>query len=44
VLGLSASTVGMLVSACGDEGEPTADTVSVPPMDQTKPAEITLYN
>jgi hypothetical protein len=34
-----------LVGACGDEGEPRRrHAVSVPPMDETKPEEITLYN
>ena len=42
VLGLSASAVGALAGACGEEEGGGGATV--PPMDETKPAEITLYN
>lgn len=45
VLGLSAGTVGALLGACGDEtATPEAPKAEMPPMDETKPAEITVYN
>jgi spermidine/putrescine transport system substrate-binding protein len=45
VLGLSATAVGALVGACGDEeATPGAATAEMPPMDETKPDEITVYN
>jgi spermidine/putrescine transport system substrate-binding protein len=43
VMGLSASAVGALAGACG-EGETTTDTATLPPMDETKPAEIVFFN
>jgi spermidine/putrescine transport system substrate-binding protein len=43
IMGLSAGAVGALAGACGDE-EPTPAESSAVPMDETKPAEITLYN
>lgn len=44
-LGLSASAIGPLVAACGDEaGEEAAVTRSLAPLDTTKPESILLYN
>jgi spermidine/putrescine transport system substrate-binding protein len=43
VMGLSASAVGTLAGACGTK-EPVSTGASVPPMDETKPSEITLFN
>ena len=43
LLGLSASAVGALAGACGT-GETATDTGSLPPMDETKPAEIVFFN
>ena len=43
VMGLSASAVGALAGACGTK-ETASTTGTVPPMDETKPSEITLYN
>jgi len=44
VMGLSASAVGALAGACGSSESTTTDTATVPPMDETKPSEITLFN
>jgi spermidine/putrescine transport system substrate-binding protein len=45
VLGLSATAVGALASACADEGpSPAPPTPGIEPMDETKPAEIVFYN
>jgi spermidine/putrescine transport system substrate-binding protein len=45
VLGLSAGVMGMLLGACGgDEENGAGGEASPPPMDETKPDEITLYN
>ena len=46
LLGLSASVVGGLAAACGegDGGGGGGDQTTLPPMDETKPSEITLYN
>ncbi len=43
LLGLSATAVGALAGACG-EGGTAGGAATVPPMDETKPAEITFYN
>jgi len=43
LLGLSASAVGALAGACGTGGEPAAGG-TVPPMDETKPSEVSFYN
>ncbi len=43
LMGLSATAVGALAGACG-EGTTTSDTATLPPMDETKPAEIVFYN
>ena len=43
VMGLSASAVGALAGACGTKTTPT-DTATLPPMDETKPADIVFYN
>lgn len=43
LLGLSAGAVGALAGACG-EAEPASTKGTVPPMDETKPAAITMYN
>jgi spermidine/putrescine transport system substrate-binding protein len=43
LLGLSASAVGALAGACGEE-EPESTAATIPPMDETMPAEIVLYN
>jgi spermidine/putrescine transport system substrate-binding protein len=43
LMGLSASAVGALAGACGTKKTAT-DTTTMPPMDETKPAEITLFN
>jgi len=42
-LGLSVSAVGALAGACGEETT-TGETATIPPMDETKPAEIVFYN
>jgi spermidine/putrescine transport system substrate-binding protein len=43
-MGLSVSALGTILAACGEE-TPTGETgASPPPMDQTKPEFITLYN
>ena len=46
VLGLSTSAVGTLAAACGSSGDggTAADTNTLPPMDETKPSQITFYN
>jgi spermidine/putrescine transport system substrate-binding protein len=45
VLGLSATAVGALAGACGDEGpSPAPSTPGIDPMDETKPAEVVFYN
>lgn len=44
ILGLSAGAVGALAGACGEESESGATVVELPVMDETKPAEITVYN
>ena len=46
VLGLSATAVGALAGACGGEGPSPSPspTGTVPPMDETMPAEIVFYN
>ena len=45
VLGLSATAVGALAGACGDEGpEPAPPTPGIDPMDETKPVEIVFFN
>lgn len=46
ILGLSAGTVGALAAACGESEEEGggAPAVEMPPMDETMPAEITVYN
>ena len=46
VLGLSTSAVGTLAAACGSSGNggTAADTNTLPPMDETKPSQITFYN
>jgi spermidine/putrescine transport system substrate-binding protein len=44
VLGLSAGAVGALAGACGGGDEASETAVTVPPMDETKPSEITVYN
>jgi spermidine/putrescine-binding protein len=43
LLGLSAGAVGALAGACGEE-EPASTKGTLPPMDKTKPAAITMYN
>ena len=43
VMGLSATAVGALAGACGTK-ETAAPEGEVPPMDETKPAEISFYN
>ncbi len=43
LLGLSVTAVGALAGACG-EGETPAPEGTLPPMDETKPSEVTLYN
>jgi spermidine/putrescine transport system substrate-binding protein len=43
VMGLSASAVGALAGACGEE-EVATDTATLPPMDETTPAEIVFFN
>ena len=44
VLGLSASAVGALAAACGGSSGTAAETETVQPMDESKPAEVTFYN
>jgi spermidine/putrescine transport system substrate-binding protein len=44
ILGLSAGTVGALAGACGEEEAAEAPQAEMPVMDETKPAEITVYN
>jgi spermidine/putrescine transport system substrate-binding protein len=44
VLGLSAGVLGMLLAACGDEEDGAGGGTEMPPMDETRPEEITLYN
>ncbi|MBN2205492.1 MAG: spermidine/putrescine ABC transporter substrate-binding protein [Thermoleophilia bacterium] len=46
ILGLSAGAVGALAGACGESEEEGggAQAVEMPPMDETKPDEITVYN
>ncbi len=44
ILGLSAGAVGALAGACGEESDSGAPVVELPVMDETKPAEITVYN
>ena len=43
LMGLSVSAVGALAGACGEEGG-GGETATLPPMDETKPAEIVFYN
>jgi len=43
VLGLSATSVGALAGACGGGGA-VDDAASIPPMDETKPAEVNFFN
>lgn len=43
LLGLSATAVGALAGACGEE-ETASDEGTLPPMDETTPSEVTLYN
>ena len=43
-MGLSASAVGALAGACGDEGDGRPTRRRLPPMDETTPAEIVFYN
>ena len=43
LMGLSATAVGALAGACG-EGTTAGDAATLPPMDETKPAEIVFYN
>jgi spermidine/putrescine transport system substrate-binding protein len=43
VMGLSASAVGALAGACGSKTTAT-DTATLPPMDETKPSDVTFYN
>jgi spermidine/putrescine transport system substrate-binding protein len=43
VLGLSASAVGVLAGACGEEATPAPEG-TLPPMDETTPAEVNFYN
>lgn len=44
VLGLSATAVGALASACGSEGPSPSPSGTLPTMDETKPDEIVFYN
>jgi spermidine/putrescine transport system substrate-binding protein len=44
LLGLSATAVGALAGACGEETPGEGEKGTLPPMDETKPAELTLYN
>jgi len=44
ILGLSAGSVGALAAACGGEDAVEAPAVELPPMDETMPSEITVYN
>jgi spermidine/putrescine-binding protein len=43
LLGLSATAVGALAGSCGEE-EPVSSKGTLPPMDETMPTELTLYN
>jgi spermidine/putrescine transport system substrate-binding protein len=43
LMGLSASAVGALAGACGED-ETATDTATLPPMDETKPTELVFYN
>lgn len=44
ILGLSAGAVGVLAAACGGGEAPEAPAAKLPPMDETKPKEITVFN
>jgi spermidine/putrescine transport system substrate-binding protein len=45
ILGLSAGALGMLLAACGDEENGAGGAgATMPPMDETKPETLTLYN
>jgi spermidine/putrescine transport system substrate-binding protein len=48
LMGLSAGAVGAFLAACGaddgGDGGAGGDGTTIPPMDETKPEEITLYN
>lgn len=44
-LGVALTAAGALLSACGeDEGEEAADGATLPPMDETVPEEIVVFN
>lgn len=44
LLGLSTTAVGALAGACGEENGGGGAEATIPPMDETTPSEITLYN
>ena len=44
ILGLSTGAVGALAAACGGDEASEAPAVELPPMDETMPDEITVYN